>query len=466
MSEEKKHIIYTAEDIKQYITGAMTPAEMHAIEMAALDDPLLAEAMEGYELMEQKDWSKELAALKQQFNKNEETPVVAIGKTSTFKWWKAAAAILVLGATATTAYIFTSKNKTETTRELAKLQPTISDSGTIAKNDSANTHINTLAADSSSQLIAKLGKLNSTGSTVITSQGTFSTYSFSPDTKQQTDSSFIYRPSADSVNYLAINERRADDASREKDYKTDVQATTASGNIASNNANAAESESVFKNKAEEGIITLDKKSNANNGAYYNASNSFNGLVVTPDNKPVGYANIKIPESKKPVYTDANGRFTFTAADTSLKVTVSSAGFSSQKFTLKNAAAQNKIVLQPQDVATQTIGAPRKLSGKKREQTVIDSSALDEDTGPAGGWVEYNNYLSSNLKFPDEAKQRNIHGEVEVTVKLKENGDISQVKIARPLSPECDAEAIRLVKEGPKWDVKGNKKTKVKVKVKF
>ena len=68
MKEEKNDIIYTAEDIKRYITGAMNPQEMHAIEMAALDDPLLAEAMEGYDLMEQKDWSKELADLKHHFS--------------------------------------------------------------------------------------------------------------------------------------------------------------------------------------------------------------------------------------------------------------------------------------------------------------------------------------------------------------------------------------------------------------
>ncbi|MBL0357031.1 MAG: TonB family protein [Chitinophagaceae bacterium] len=69
-------------------------------------------------------------------------------------------------------------------------------------------------------------------------------------------------------------------------------------------------------------------------------------------------------------------------------------------------------------------------------------------------------------MPNEAKAKNIHGEVEVFVQLKSNGEVSQVKVAKPLCTECDAEAIRLVKEGPKFELKNNKTKKVKVKVKF
>ena len=58
MNVEKNHIIYTAEDIQRYLSGGMSNAEMYVIEKAALDDPFLAEAIEGYEAMEKKDWNK------------------------------------------------------------------------------------------------------------------------------------------------------------------------------------------------------------------------------------------------------------------------------------------------------------------------------------------------------------------------------------------------------------------------
>ena len=48
MSDKEKNIIYTARDIEQYLAGNLSPLQMHAMEKAALDDPFLAEAMEGY----------------------------------------------------------------------------------------------------------------------------------------------------------------------------------------------------------------------------------------------------------------------------------------------------------------------------------------------------------------------------------------------------------------------------------
>ncbi|WP_121355263.1 hypothetical protein [Flavisolibacter nicotianae] len=39
---------YTAKDIERYLRGEMSAAEMHRLEKAALDDPLLADALDGY----------------------------------------------------------------------------------------------------------------------------------------------------------------------------------------------------------------------------------------------------------------------------------------------------------------------------------------------------------------------------------------------------------------------------------
>lgn len=473
MKEENKNIIYTAEDIKRYITGGMSPAEMHAIEMAALDDPFLAEAMEGYELMEQKDWSKELAALKQGFNKNEkeETPVIVIGKTAAMKWWRAAAAVLVIGVAATTAYLFTNKNTNESTPEIATYKSVVADSISAAKKDSAAPNFVNVIADSTPPLIAKVDNLNTKGSVSYYSLTTDAS-GFASVTTHATapaaDSSFIYKPSAGSE-YLAMKDDNDGKlSSREKEAVTDMAVVTpsAKNNAAGNSNNAVYyNEGEFKNKAEESITAAT----VNNGFDKYRANNFNGLVVTTDNKPVGFANINIPEVKKPIQTDANGRFYFSAPDTSVKVTVTSAGYSSQKITLQNSTASNTIVMHPTDIAVNSVGKKRqaKQAPVKWQETYEDSTDLDNEFAiPQGGWEEYNKYLSNNVHLTEVVKQKNVHGEVEVTVKLNSNGEISQAKVTKPLCPECDAEAIRLVKEGPKWDIKTNKKKKIKVTVKF
>lgn len=50
MEEGNNHIkIYSAEEIQSYLEGRMSPAEMHALEIAALEDPFLADAIDGYQ---------------------------------------------------------------------------------------------------------------------------------------------------------------------------------------------------------------------------------------------------------------------------------------------------------------------------------------------------------------------------------------------------------------------------------
>lgn len=483
MKKEKDHIIYTAEDIKRYITGTMPPEEMHAIEMAALDDPLLAEAMEGYELMEQKDWSKELAALKQNFTeKNEQTPVIPIAKNTPFKWWKAAAAILVLGTAATTAYLFTAKNNSTASETVAtnEVLNTLTDSaGTISlKADSAGTVASVTAADSSKQLLAQ----TTTGPEGNSSPGafTFTTPDYvatagNDDVKMASDSNFIYRPAPAGRELLAMKDDRTSTAPgaesvAEKEYKAESNYNFTTQNGATNNAVAYNNnrnnnyydEKAFTISEQPDVVALDKKARQDNN-----QNNFSGLVLSPDNKPISYASVKIAQFKKPVYTDANGTFHITVPDTSVNVLVTSAGYNAQKFTLQNSGLPNKIVLEPQLVATESLGKAKKETSRRKQQVFADSTLLeDEDAEPAGGWIEYNNYLSSNLRFPEDARQKNIHGEVEISVKLNNKGDVSQIKVDKPLCPDCDAEAIRLVKEGPKFDVKNTKKKKIKIKIKF
>jgi outer membrane biosynthesis protein TonB len=60
----------------------------------------------------------------------------------------------------------------------------------------------------------------------------------------------------------------------------------------------------------------------------------------------------------------------------------------------------------------------------------------------------------------------VHGIVEVFIKLNNDGAITKAKVTKSLCAECDAEAVRLVKQGPKWKIKNRGDNKARVKVKF
>jgi hypothetical protein len=113
MSSDNKNMIYTARDIEQYLSGDMTPMQMHAMEKAALDDPFLAEAMEGYEGMKDKQWTNQLVALRQQIaDKGAVAKVIPLHKSKN-KRWKAIAAIFILGAGTALTFLLIPNDKPE-----------------------------------------------------------------------------------------------------------------------------------------------------------------------------------------------------------------------------------------------------------------------------------------------------------------------------------------------------------------
>lgn len=62
----------------------------------------------------------------------------------------------------------------------------------------------------------------------------------------------------------------------------------------------------------------------------------------------------------------------------------------------------------------------------------------------------NKYLSKNIHYPDSARAHNIEGRVIVKFLVNEDGQISDCKIINSVDRDCDAEALRVVKEMPRW----------------
>ena len=68
----------------------------------------------------------------------------------------------------------------------------------------------------------------------------------------------------------------------------------------------------------------------------------------------------------------------------------------------------------------------------------------------GGADAVKEYISANMKYPQVAKENGIEGVVSVMFTVKADGTIGNIKIKRMVDPDLEAEAIRLVKQMPKW----------------
>lgn len=68
----------------------------------------------------------------------------------------------------------------------------------------------------------------------------------------------------------------------------------------------------------------------------------------------------------------------------------------------------------------------------------------------GGQEEMYKFLQNELQYPEVARTNGIQGVVMIEFVVERDGSISNVKAIVPLYPDCDQEAIRVIKKMPKW----------------
>ena len=68
----------------------------------------------------------------------------------------------------------------------------------------------------------------------------------------------------------------------------------------------------------------------------------------------------------------------------------------------------------------------------------------------GGPQALGAFFQENLKYPEAARVKSITGNVLLNATMGSDGRLSDFKVARSLSPECDAEALRVAALLPPW----------------
>ena len=68
----------------------------------------------------------------------------------------------------------------------------------------------------------------------------------------------------------------------------------------------------------------------------------------------------------------------------------------------------------------------------------------------GGEAELIHYISKNIHYPHEAKEKGIQGRVFIGFVIEKDGSVSNIKNLRGVDSELDAEAMRVVESMPKW----------------
>lgn len=460
MNEEQKNSTYTAEDIQNYLTGKLTPIEMNALEKAALNDSFLAEAIEGYEGIPQKNWQKELSDLKQHFTQ-QHTPAKVIDlKKQPYNWFKAAAAIFIIGITATASYLlFTKKNNTKIAQQVS-VTSTIQDS---LKLDTA-TQVSSYPATTENNIAKNTEPTDNTKLNTRKADDLFANV--------KVDSSFIYKPgnvTTPASGSVAMERKDNDVAATNRQNATPPATANAPSPGILNNNTINENEAIAKNKSAASDALFDKAQEKRVAAKELPLNkSFLAQVVSQDNTPLPFANISIKSENFGTYADVKGNIRLVSSDSVLQVEVKSVGYRSQYFTLKSNLPQNKLILAEDDMALkkQTVVVGKSASKSKLSQKTFLIKDSVTNVEPVDGWDNYNTYVDNNFDIPDDIRNSNIHGQVELSFEVKGNGAITNVKVDKSLCNNCDEAAKRLLQMGPQWKIKNGKKGKGKIAVQF
>ena len=76
--------------------------------------------------------------------------------------------------------------------------------------------------------------------------------------------------------------------------------------------------------------------------------------------------------------------------------------------------------------------------------------VDEMPQFPGGEKALTDYMANNVKYPEEAKNKNIAGRVFASFVVEKDGSVNEVKVLRGIGGGCDEEAVRVIKSMPKW----------------
>ena len=68
----------------------------------------------------------------------------------------------------------------------------------------------------------------------------------------------------------------------------------------------------------------------------------------------------------------------------------------------------------------------------------------------GGIEKYKKYLDTAIHYPVSAKQQNLQGRVILSMIVEKDGSLTDIKVERGISDDLDKEAVRVLKNSPKW----------------
>ena len=415
-------------ELQRYLSGEMSQQERHAFERKALDDPFLQDAIEGAESIAATDFKADVEKLQSMLS----------ARKSTFVWWRVAAVALlfVLGGWAVWMLV---DNQPETR---------------LAKKDDTSEEVEPSTAKSEERVEEQLveEKLSEPVARIEPEQ-------VRPAESEGAGAKVSTKPA------LQEEEPVLKEEIQETEMDYDFVADEVFEEVAANRIEEVEE---AKEKVSGARAAAKKQSTADhNRSWFQTSSPLQqnrkvtGKVSDESGEGLPGVNVVVKGTTTGVTTDLDGKFELNAGEESTLV-FSSIGMRAEEVEVGDQS---------------TIDVYMEVDSQELQEVVVTGyGSFDNDPEgyveamPTMGYTEFKKYLEEELFYPEEAISQGIEGTVVLQLVISRTGNISNIDIKRELGYGCDEEAIRLIKEGPRWSPATrdgiNIESKVRVRIKF
>jgi len=415
------------DDIIKYKKGELSPEQMHAVEKKALADPFLAEALEGIENIS----ASELAADVSEIEKK----ILHKKKKILFTPLRIAAGVLLVVSSVLIVYQFIPKAetvalKTEKSKPESKNESEKPGAGSGPSSEKVESEKLKIESDNR--------KTKTLASPVPKSKSAATETSKSEEPVKQNPGAETQPPIQQApVQDLAAAEEQSTKIEAEND-KSAKEVITSEPKVASG------ASAISRDKKMDSAPNETKRSAVPLARLQDIQSISGQVVAEEDNSPLPGVNVNIKGTSIGTVTDLKGNYTISAEGESRQLVFSFIGLQQQEV---DVSGKTKIDVKMKEDATQLSEVVVTGFGKAKDE---DHEPIITLAQPVGGKKAYDNYLETNLKYPEEALKNKIKGRAGIEFTVSTDGSLKDFQVIKKLGYGCEEEIIRLVKEGPKW----------------
>lgn len=183
-----------------------------------------------------------------------------------------------------------------------------------------------------------------------------------------------------------------------------------------------------------------------------------GVVVDENGKPLPGVTVVIKGSMLGVATDAEGRFEIVSPEGKTLV-FTYVGRKTQEVAFDAGTTDIKVVMPVEDVELNPLVAAdvesilnQAADSTKDEVVSVWQDEFFKVVEDMPQFTDGNifDYLAQHVRYPEEAEKNGIGGMVYVQFVIDATGKVVEPKVIKSVSPELDAEALRVVSGMPAW----------------